>query len=114
MDKEKISLPPKEEVTGFQVPEGYFEQLEQDVWTRIEATSKPRVLWQSWAVAATVALLLGIGSYFFFTSASPSDAVLSQQDALEYIEDNLEEFEEELLISNWDETDANHLEPTES
>jgi hypothetical protein len=115
MKEEKFSLPPKEEVHGFQVPEGYFEQLEEAVFDRIETISKPRPMWMQWvAIAASVVLLLGVGWSFLRSSSSLPSSALSQQEALDYIEDNLEEFEEELLISNWEDVDLTTTDASDS
>lgn len=100
----------KEEKSGFQVPEGYFEKLSDEVWATI-ATSDPKVTpfhrrihlatISKWMIAASMTGLLFWFGYTWTNDYGQATSLnnISEAEALEYVEINLQDFEEELLIS---------------
>ena len=87
-------------------PEGYFEQLQKDVKGRLQeeekSTPKGKVvplLSRRWlSIAASVIILLSVGAYYWQTN--PSTILPAEPSNLElanYIQENLDDFELELL-----------------
>lgn len=99
-------LDKKYQSNGFRVPEDYFENLDERVFERLRTEQKPQLkVWkktQTWLAAASIALLFGIGGYFFFRNSPVPDQQISFDsiDATELLayeneaELNEEEFEE--------------------
>ena len=94
---------------GYQVPDDYFMQLEknildqlsQEVASNHSADTKIFSLSSIWGKAAAIALLIG-GSLFLWqnngsdTIATTTD--LSKEEIYTYIKDNIQEFDEDLLL----------------
>ena len=96
----------KEKPQGFIVPEGYFEQLQKEVRQQIAAPANQkartlRLSWRTFAAAASVAALAG-AALFLFRSENPAQgtsfAALSGQEMHEYISQNIDEFDLEMLL----------------
>lgn len=89
----------KDKPDGLSTPEGYFSQLRQDVLSRIEA-EKTRSLWPRLAIAASVVTLIGAAVFLFRPAPSaPEPAVaLTAEELHQYIADNIDEFDLELLL----------------
>ena len=88
------------------VPEGYFDSLPQKVIEAAETkkTSKPRKVQFAparWVAAAVLIITITIGGYNFLQTSTPSlEAQLSsisESEILAYVEDNIDDFEAELL-----------------
>ncbi len=95
----------KDKSDGLSAPDGYFSQLRQDVLSRIEAekglpAGKPRSLWPRLAIAASVVVLIGAAIFLFRpTPPAPEPAVaLTAEEVHQYIADNIDEFDLELLL----------------
>ena len=102
--KEQLGKP-----EGYQVPDGYFEQLEKNILDQVskETTfnnstrTKLFSLSSVWSKAAAVALLVGGSLLMWQKNVPPSIASatdLSTEEIHAYIADNLQEFDEDLLI----------------
>ena len=90
--------PKKRSQAGMTVPEGFFEQFQQQLEAKIdtlEAVKNPSVGTVQpkndyrifrWSIAASVAFLIGIGVYAFYSNDSadmPSQEELAQSESLE-------------------------------
>jgi hypothetical protein len=90
LSEEKMTLP-------YQVPEGYFNNLSDRILANIQK-SKPTLFRRlissppSWSIAASILILLG--SWYVFNISNSSDIHISSEDALVYIENNFDEFDE--------------------
>jgi hypothetical protein len=111
----------KQRGDGLQVPEGYFDQLDDAVFARLDASGErlpaadraPRG-WKVWvnvrtvtAAAATLALLLTAGWWLWqptptnsLATNSPEDEALELAAAEAYLNEHLMEFDAELLAQN--------------
>jgi hypothetical protein len=116
---------------GLQVPEGYFEGLEDRVFARIEAAKlrrpTPMKIQKSRAkrfslpriyMAAAAALVLVLSAIWFFqpgpTTSAPVAAVeLSEEEIENYVLENVQDFEAEQLVVLPDEAENDMLAPTE-
>lgn len=95
----------KDQPEGLSTPDGYFDQLRQDVLARIEAEKarprgKTRSLWPRLAIAASVVALIG-AAVFLFRPAPPAPepaAALTAEEVHQYIADNIDEFDLDLLL----------------
>ncbi|WP_333695859.1 hypothetical protein [Flavobacterium sp.] len=73
----KLNTEPKIK-TGFTVPEGYFESFSEELMNQIKETDSKVIPLKSkllirLSVAASVALFLGLGTYFYVLTKSESD-----------------------------------------
>ncbi len=89
----------KDKPEGLSTPDGYFNQLRQDVLSRIEA-GKARPLWPRLAIAASVAALIGATVFLFrpAPSAPEPPVALTAEEVHQYIADNIVLFDLELLL----------------
>jgi hypothetical protein len=98
-------------VNAFTVPQGYFETLAGDVISRIQATEAVRVQrtrvisWKNlrWAAAAVLVLGIGIGSVKMLwpgQNEDPSVAKIPATAIKAYVQQNIDEFDSELLENN--------------
>ena len=105
-----------QEEEPFQIPEGYFQQLRQDTWEQLQNQSsslpgshvvvrdlkggKLRSLgWGIAAVAACLAILLMVYPWNqTFIEQTVVGADLTEEEILEYIEVNIDEFNESDLV----------------
>ena len=94
---------------GYQVPDDYFKVLEKNILTEVKKSTKPDTasrtklfsLSSIWSKVAAIALFIG-GSLFLWQKNMPSTRVatthLSTEEIYVYITDNIQEFEEDLLL----------------
>lgn len=87
---------------GFKLPEGYFEELQQALKTKLnEPKPAPRIVkipsrrWLS--VAASVLVVLLAGWYYFGPETNESTLEPSRIELANYVQDHLDDFELELL-----------------
>ncbi len=110
---------------GFQVPDGYFAQLQQELKakleepTEVEQIAKGKLIpmrqrrWLS--IAASVLVLLAAGTFWWQTSNQMSVIDPSNNELADYVQANLDDFELELLtkyVATDEDPDLNIL-PTE-
>lgn len=112
----------KEQKMPFQVPKGYFDTLQDDVWIRIQAeqalpqkanqtqASKWASTLSAWQVLlsprlgltfATLAVVITAGIFWFSNQAQEDKnplAALTANEAAAYIQENIHEFDTDLLI----------------
>lgn len=108
----------------FDVPEGYFDELPTQVMARIQAMSKgevqpmpaptlpvsPRTVWGMrtaviWSAAASIALLIVMGTVYFSRSTETTPTQLASADA--ELKAQLAELEPAALIEGLDEATVN-------
>ena len=94
---------------GYQVPNDYFKVLEKNILEEVKKSTKPNTASRTklfslstvWSKAAAIALLIG-GSLFLWQKSIPSTKIatthLSTEEIYVYITDNIQEFEEDLLL----------------
>lgn len=94
---------------GYQVPDGYFKNFEKNILNQISQETIPTPstrtklfsLSSIWGKAAAIALLIG-GSLFVWQKNMPSPVAtttdLTTEEIYTYITDNLQEFDEDLLL----------------
>ncbi|MEM9887099.1 MAG: hypothetical protein AAF849_14490 [Bacteroidota bacterium] len=126
----------KIEETGFEVPDNYFELLSDTVFKRIESTAAPetssvntifdfgswihqiRSLFQpQYALALLGIALLLIGIFALMPSqkiasdaTANRDIALEDEEILQYVEENIEDFDESLLLSSLESQEEEYLE----
>ncbi len=109
---------------GFEVPNLYFDKLEQNIFARIKAeeeaeswsaatpkaTSKSQLTpiqkISNWLMRPQIAIsfslalvaVLAIGIFVFPTNDTNGELAISDEEALEYIENNIDLFSEELIF----------------
>ncbi len=112
----------KEQQAPFRVPEGYFDTLQDDVWIRIQAeqalpekakeaqASKWASILSAWQVLlsprlaitfATLTIVITAGIFWFSSQEQEIEnplAMLTASEAAAYIQENIHEFDTELLI----------------
>ncbi len=94
---------------GYRVPDGYFKELEKNILDQVHqeiiptksARTKLFSLSSIWGKAAAIALLIG-GSLWVWQNNTPSTIAattdLSTEEVYTYIRENLQEFDEDLLL----------------
>lgn len=96
----------EEKGDGFQVPEGYFAQLQQELKAKLEEPAPlenpagkivpmRRRRWLS--IAASVLVLFAAGTFWWQTSSSSATSDPSNSELADYVQANLDDFELELL-----------------
>ena len=94
---------------GYQVPDGYFNDLEKNILDQISQETIPAQSSRTklfsissiWGRAAAIALLIGGSLFIWQKNMSSPIAVttdLSKEEIYMYISDNLQEFDEDLLL----------------
>ena len=98
---------------GFQVPPGYFRELQDQVIARLQEEEQPRASqpmtltdrWQRWKrtyrVAASLAatfVLLGLAWFLWRPSGSELPAQLTYDELHEYVQENIDDFELDILL----------------
>jgi hypothetical protein len=113
LEKDVISELPK--ITPYKAPEGYFDKLPQQVMNAIQADEIPaktktiplgKSPWYQvrLAAAAVLLLLIGAGVFGVFRQDSSFDtklAQLSEESVSEYIQQNIDEFDGQMIESNF-------------
>ena len=96
----------KEKPDGFTVPEGYFNQLQQAVLSKVAAERNPAPrkvvwLWPRFAAAASVVAATGLAIFLFLPDKPATDldsTALSAEEVHQYITQNIDDFELDLII----------------
>ncbi|MFK8102200.1 MAG: hypothetical protein AB8G15_06745 [Saprospiraceae bacterium] len=103
---------------SYQVPHDYFTRLSEQISTqvaleprqKIAAQVPPTSLWRSLTnllagkfqmrtIVAAASVLLCVGSFFYWSSGQQSSVeTIAAAQYLSYVEENLDEFEEEILL----------------
>ncbi len=94
---------------GYQVPNDYFKHLEKNILDQVKKNTAPDLVVRTklfslsniWSKAAAIILLVG-GSLFIWQKNIPptiaSTIDLSTEEIYTYITDNLQEFDEDILL----------------
>ena len=118
MEKDVVGGLPK--MMAYEVPEGYFDKLPQHVMEAIKAEETPaktktiplgRSPWYQvrLAAAAVLLILLGAGVFGIFRQNNSFDARIAQvprEAVSEYIQQNIDEFDSQMIESSFDVTAA--------
>lgn len=98
----------------YDLPQGYFEKLPGQILqaARQQATPQQVITTRNktwpfirWAAAATLIIAIGLGSYRIFTPQPTIQQQLDEipyEDILAYVQDNIEEYETDNIINNFD------------
>jgi uncharacterized membrane protein YvbJ len=81
----------------FSQPEGYKTNLKQAVFNKINHQNKTQKNWSHWVIAASIALLMGIGIFNFHKNTSNNQA--DKELIFSYLEQNIDDIDEDLLYT---------------